>query len=252
MDQGAPGRSGQMASCLGTVGLCAAVGFVGCGGEVPDQLDNETIKTHAFRVAADPPGGDFTGSVTVSLHSEEPATIYYTTDGQPPTDSGIEYTEPFEIDGDTILKIVGVDAEGRWSKPTMEYYSQVQLTLPPRQSPRILSLSRPHVYFSAQTGDNMLEQTLYATSVGTHHVMIHSVYIRASAEVGGYYEPGVFTLETPIDDATLLAPGETIALRVSYRPSDTLRSAALTFETDDMRTDNGVHEIKLSGRIFNW
>lgn len=252
MDQRASRRSKQIVHGALAMGLCAGVGMVGCGGEVTNQTDGPTINTETFRVAADPPGGEFTGSVTVSLHSDEPATIFYTMDGQPPTDSGIEYDGPFEIDEDTMLKVVGLDAEGRWSKSTVEHYSKVQLTLPPRQSPRILSLSRPHVYFSAQTGDDMLEQTLHATSVGTHHVMIHSVYIRASAEVGGYYEPGVFTLETPVAESTLLAPGETIALRVSYRASDTLRSAALTFETDDMRTDSGIHEIKLSGRIFDW
>lgn len=238
-------QNGALAMLLGASGL-------GCGGALPEGDEPLVIETNTFRVAADPPGGDFSGPVTVALHAEEPATLFYTTDGHPPTDDGIEYTGPIEVDDTVMLTFAGVNADGVWSRPVVEYYKRVPLTRPPIETPRILSLSRPQLYFSARTGDGILEETVYASSVGTEHVMIHRVYITAAAETGGFYEPGVFRLETPVADSTLLAPGERIELRVSYRPTETLRSASLVFETDDMRTETGAHEIRLSGRIFDW
>lgn len=243
-----PEPAGQLAWSLG---LSAVMFAAGCGGET--ALDEPTpIKTDSFRVAADPPGGRFTGPVLITLHAEVPATIYYTTNGDPPTASGTLYEGPFELEGDVMLSIAAVDNGGGWSKATVEHYEALEINLPPRESPRILSLSRPHVYFSARPGDEQLEQVIFATSVGSQHVLVHKVYLQASNDAGGFFEPGVFQLETPVPDNTLLAPGESLQLTVSYQASETLRSAALTFETDDLRTASGVHVVTLSGRIFNW
>ncbi len=246
-----PSTSRIRSEHIGALSLCVALSGA-CGGEPIIEDGPVDYKTDSFRVAADPPGGAFSGPVSVSLHAEVPATIYYTTDGEPPTANGILYEGPFDIEGDVMLRAVAVDSDGVWSKGTIEHYEPLELTLPPRVSPRILSLSRPHVYFSAEPGDQILEQTIVATSVGSHHVMIHRAYITASTGAGNFYEPGIFQLETHVAESTLLAPGESMELRISYRATETLRSAALSFETDDMRTDTGVHSVELSGRIFNW
>lgn len=245
-------QAAQSKMAKGALTLFLGAGF-GCGGAFPEDEDGPIVVDHeTFAVAADPPGGEFSGPITVSLYAEEPATIYYTLDGEAPADSGVEYEGPIELEGDVMLTFAGVNEEGVWSRSVVEHYMSRGVTGIPSQTPRILSLSRPQLYFSARPGDGLLHKTVYATSVGTEHVMIHRVRITSARETGGFYEPGVFRLETPVPDSTLLAPGERIELRISYRPTETLRSAALAFETDDMRTETGVHEIRLSGRIFNW
>lgn len=243
-----PGRSRRQNGVM--AGLLLASGF-GCGGALPED-EPLVIETETFRVAAEPPGGEFSGPITITLHSEEPATLYYTTDGTAPSDDGVLYEGPFEVEETMMLTVAGVNADGVWSHSVVEYYEKVGVRRPAREVPRILSFSRPQVYFSARPGDDVLEQTIYASSIGTDHVLIHRAYISAAVETGGFYEPGVFRLETPVRDATLLAPGERIELRISYRPTETLRSASLVFETDDMRTETGAHEVRLTGRIFNW
>lgn len=69
-------------------------------------------------VVAAPPGPLFTGSVSVSLVSDEPATVYYTLDGSDPvpggafTGSGINEVTGIVITTDTTLSWLGVD--GPW------------------------------------------------------------------------------------------------------------------------------------------
>jgi hypothetical protein len=234
------------------VGLLMAVlglGGLGCGGP---EGEAAPIVHGSFQVRADPPGGSFAGPITVTLHSEVPATLYYTTDGSAPTLRGRPYRGPLELEGEVLLKFAGVDDDGVWSEPQVALFEPLDVPYPAHVAARMLDLSRPNVYFSARPGDDLLEQTVVARSVGRQAVLIHRVYVAASPGTGTLYEPGVFRLETPVEDATRLAPGEQLELTISYRASERLRSAALVFETDDPRHEGGVMSATLSGRIFTW
>jgi hypothetical protein len=74
-------------------------------------------------VSATPAGGTYTSSQSVTLSSNEPATIYYTTDGSTPSDtSSPEYTSPISITADTTLKFYGIDTAGNPSSVVTEVY----------------------------------------------------------------------------------------------------------------------------------
>ncbi len=57
------------------------------------------------------------------LTANEPATIYYTTDGNDPTISSTQYTVPIVISADTILKFFAVDTAGNPSGIYTETYT---------------------------------------------------------------------------------------------------------------------------------
>jgi chitodextrinase len=74
-------------------------------------------------VVADPPGGEYEGTVGVDLTSDEPATIYYTIDGTNPTTSSPVYSSTISITVNTTLKFFGRDAVGNTSSISTELYS---------------------------------------------------------------------------------------------------------------------------------
>ncbi|MDF1534907.1 MAG: chitobiase/beta-hexosaminidase C-terminal domain-containing protein [bacterium] len=73
--------------------------------------------------AAQPPGGTFSGEVTVSLVGEEGAVIRYTTDGISPTEASPRYRGPVRITKDTVLKFYGTDDSGNREEIQVERYS---------------------------------------------------------------------------------------------------------------------------------
>ncbi len=72
--------------------------------------------------AISPNGGSFTGPVTVTLGtSTSGATILYTTDGSTPTASSAEYSAPFVITTDTVVKAVAVKGAGHSAIATASF-----------------------------------------------------------------------------------------------------------------------------------
>ena len=64
-------------------------------------------------VSASPSGGTYPAAQSVTLAANEPAAIYYTTDGSDPTSSSIVYYSPIPIaNATTTLKFYGVDTAG--------------------------------------------------------------------------------------------------------------------------------------------
>ncbi|MBM2838419.1 MAG: hypothetical protein HW415_1044 [Deltaproteobacteria bacterium] len=71
-----------------------------------------TLDTTPPTTVASPTGGKYTGTQTVALTANEPATIYYTTNGTDPTTSSTVYTAPISIAATTTLKFYAVDTAG--------------------------------------------------------------------------------------------------------------------------------------------
>ncbi|MBM2819198.1 MAG: glucose dehydrogenase [Nitrosarchaeum sp.] len=59
-----------------------------------------------------PPGGTYSTAQSVTLSANKPATIFYTTNGSPPTDLSTTYTIPIQISTTTILKFFAKDIDG--------------------------------------------------------------------------------------------------------------------------------------------
>ena len=81
-------------------------------------LDSTPPKTRA-----EPPGGTFSGQVTVSLVSEEGAVIRYTLDGISPSEASRVYEKPFRLTRDTQLKFYGTDTSGNREDVQVEKYT---------------------------------------------------------------------------------------------------------------------------------
>lgn len=74
-------------------------------------------------VTPTPPGGTYASGQTVTLASNETATIYYTTDGSTPTTASSKYTAPLTLNGPLTLKYFAVDASNNSSAVVTQSYS---------------------------------------------------------------------------------------------------------------------------------
>jgi PKD repeat protein len=100
--------------------------------------NTENVKTEEYVIGtgpdttppvttADPVGGTYSSAVSVTLTSNEPATVYYTTDGREPTTSDYDGTGASPLSGivistDTTLKFFGVDTAGNEEMVKAEDY----------------------------------------------------------------------------------------------------------------------------------
>ena len=70
----------------------------------------------------DPVGGTYTGPQTITITAGEGCAIFYTTDGTDPTTESTQYTEPFTVSEDCIVKAIAYDVTGNSSDiVTAEY-----------------------------------------------------------------------------------------------------------------------------------
>ena len=81
-----------------------------------------TVDTTPPAVGATPAGGIYNSTQRVALAANEPAVIYYTTDGSTPTASATMYSQPISFPADAILKYFGRDLAGNASEIRTENY----------------------------------------------------------------------------------------------------------------------------------
>lgn len=74
-------------------------------------------------VNANPTGGNYNTAQNVVLTANEPATIYYTTNGSDPTTSSTQYSGPINIGTTTTLKFMAVDTVGNQGNIQTETYN---------------------------------------------------------------------------------------------------------------------------------
>src|SRR6185369_2296651 len=83
--------------------------------------NSETVKTTTYTInldtippitTASPAGGTYSSAQNVTLTANEPATVYYTTNGNDPTIASPIYSGPVPIPATTILKFFGRDTAG--------------------------------------------------------------------------------------------------------------------------------------------
>jgi hypothetical protein len=81
-----------------------------------------TVQATPATTRAWPAGGVFGRPQKVTLFTERPATIHFTTDGSLPTLDSPRYTTPLSIERDTVLHYFSVDAYGNREAPHQERY----------------------------------------------------------------------------------------------------------------------------------
>ena len=81
-------------------------------------LDSSPPKTRA-----EPPGGTFSGEITVSLLGEEGSVIYYTLDGMSPSAASLVYRNPIRLAKDAQVKFFGTDSSGNREEVRVEKYT---------------------------------------------------------------------------------------------------------------------------------
>jgi hypothetical protein len=82
-----------------------------------------TIDTTLPTVTASPSGGTFSSTRSVTLSTSEPATIYYTINGNTPTLSSQVYSSPISISSTTTLKYFARDAAGNNGNVVTQVYA---------------------------------------------------------------------------------------------------------------------------------
>lgn len=93
-------------------------------GNVSDMCtETYTIDTTPPNVQVNIPGGLYKTTQKVTLISSEPGHIYYTINGDTPTNNSTEYTTPITIDTNTTLKFIAVDYAGNSSQLQTETYT---------------------------------------------------------------------------------------------------------------------------------
>jgi hypothetical protein len=222
---------------------------VACGQPPPDGAADRA----SLLVEADPPGHAFDGAVTVELTSEDGAEIFYTKNGDSPSNErGVPYSGPIQLDHDTLLTFIARDGE-RWSPPVTELYERVEVLPEPAVLARELRVDDDTLLFSARRGEpGRMSQTVRVQSVGLQDVLVEDIYITIHPESWSFWEEGAFVLETPVATPLYLRPGDGVDLVVSYFPTETIRTALLVVASDDQKHEEGYVLVDLMGRIFDF
>ena len=107
------------------------------------------LDTNPPVTTAIPRGATYNASLSVTLLTNEPATIHYTTDGSEPSLGSAQYTNPIPISATTTLKFFAIDAAGNPEATKTEVYTidtrfcgrSLRLDSPPPPSPMIIPVT---------------------------------------------------------------------------------------------------------------
>jgi hypothetical protein len=233
---------------LAIVASTAGITVASCG----EETHFATAKA-PLEVKASPPGFMFNGSTTVELDASRPSEIFYTLNGGDPTKpTAMVYTGPIEVAETTLITFIAVAEDKTWSSPVAEFYESAPPSTPaPSFVQRGLQIDENNHFFAPRPGDTNLSTTFHVKSIGIQSVHINQISIGANPAGLAFYEDGAFTLDATYENIDL-APGKTLELTVHYAPTQTLRSAAIYIDSDELLHDasNQVY-AELWGRIFN-
>jgi len=95
----------------------------GVGNRSGGQSQRYILDSSPPKTRAEPPGGTFSGDVTVSLLGEEGSVVRFTSDGISPTKASAVYKTPISLVKDTQLKFYGTDKSGNREEIQVEKYT---------------------------------------------------------------------------------------------------------------------------------
>lgn len=85
-------------------------------------VDQIILDQNTPSLSVSPNGGTYNQNQTVTVTANEPASIYYTTDGTLPTKSSPKYAGPIIINGPMVLSVFAEDSAGNISAIVSEVY----------------------------------------------------------------------------------------------------------------------------------
>jgi hypothetical protein len=92
-------------------------------GVIGDQIQDQ-VAANTETTTASPPGGTYDNPQTITLSTNQPSTIYYTTDGSEPTRNSAHGSSPvIVISSDTILKYFSVNSQNNAEVIRLESYT---------------------------------------------------------------------------------------------------------------------------------
>ncbi|TNF49651.1 hypothetical protein EP232_01270 [bacterium] len=92
------------------------------GNRGPVSVSEFIIDTTPPATVARPPGGNYSGRIRVKLETSEPADVFYTTDGSPPTSDSSRYRGPISVSKNLVLSFFAVDKVGNQSEVVDQRY----------------------------------------------------------------------------------------------------------------------------------
>lgn len=183
-----------------------------------------------------PGGGEYQASQQILLTADEPATIFYTLDGTPPTEESPVYSAPLEISQDATLRFFARDTAGNSESPP---HTETYIILPPD----------PYAF----------QVDLSATSVGTYEKLEVTAAWDDSAGYTNPFDPqeveltGIFT---DPDGGTLAVPGfyDGDAWRIRFSPGMPGEWSCQVQVTDGNGTNAGdpLHFTCTTGDAMGW
>jgi len=131
------------------------------GNKSSEKTETYTLDAKAT-VDVTPESTSFKGSLEITITTTDDSTIYYTTDGSLPSETnGVEYTSPFTITEDTVVKAFAVDDFGNEATDEEEYVADNEADVD--ITPESTSF-KGNLEITITTTD---ESTIYYTTDGT-------------------------------------------------------------------------------------
>ena len=142
------------------------------GNPSPTYTETYTIDINTPTANANPTGGLYNTTKTVTLTMSEPGTIYYTTNGTNPTTSSNIYNGPISIKNTTTLKYLAEDLAGNTSPIYTEIYT-IDITSPTASANPVGG-----IYNTTKTVLLTMNEagTIYYTTNGTNPTTSSNIY----------------------------------------------------------------------------
>jgi hypothetical protein len=187
-------------------------------------------------------GGTFTGTKSVTMSTNETATIYYTLDGSTPTTSSNVYSSALSISATTTLKAFAVDSVGNSSAIQTVTYTLEEVDT---TAPTVTATPSAGTYTSAQSVTLSADETatIYYTLDGSTPTTSSLVYsspisIDTTTTIQFMAVDSVGNLSTPVSATyTINIPQDTTAPVLTITPAQTFTdSVTVTMSTDETAT----------------
>lgn len=146
-------------------------------------------------VTASPPGGTYTSAQSVTLSANEPATIYYTTNGSTPTTSSPVYSSPISVSTTTTLKFFGRDAAGNSSPVSTQTYTISPATFPVTHMSDTTQTYGLHLYSAQQSHVELVSASSQLVGKSIDQMTLK---IRKTGAPTGTMQIGVFNADLTV------------------------------------------------------
>jgi len=223
------------------------------GNRSPIQSQSYTIKVAAPTVTVSPPGGVYGTPQTVTLTSDKPATIYYTTDGSvPTTETPTSGPSPVSVTiaSSAVLRAIAVDKHGAKSTVVTEAYTidtePPTVTATPSggwyRNAQSVSLAAtdntdqwPRIYYTTDGSEPTTDSSLYVTPIAIG--LTTTLRYMAVDDVGNQSGIGsqTYSIDTVAPSVVASPPGGTYesAQSVALAATDDLDQAPRVYYTLD-------------------